>query len=318
MPSTGLLVILAIIPAVVLIAFIYHKDKAEKEPLGLLVGLFFLGASTTIGAALVEVGLEEMLQQVTTAGTVGYNFVMCFFIVALAEEFFKFLVLRTRTWKHRAFNYTFDAIVYSVVISLGFATLENILYITDIGTLHVAVMRGLLSVPGHAINAVFMGLFFGRAKYCECCGDLHGKSTNMFMSLLIPILTHGFYDFCLFSESTIDGIIILFYVYEVIITITAIVIVNKSSKTDTALPGMGVPFYSFTSYPYNYYAQPQYQSYQQDQYQYQQPQYQSYQQDQYQYQQPQYQSYPQGNYSQQQYGQSYNGYNNYNNHPNDQ
>lgn len=256
MPSTGVLVILAIIPAVIIIAFIYHKDKAEKEPLRLLVSLFIMGATiSVIGAIVAQHVMLKGLQEVIAEGTTGYNFIMCFFIVALSEEGFKFLVLRLRTWKHKAFNYTFDGIVYAVIVSLGFATLENILYLINDGTYNLALMRGLLSVPGHAIDAVFMGLFYGKAKYCQCAGDNSGKSKNMFLSLFVPILMHGFYDFCLFNSKNMEGIIVLFFVYEAVVTVSALVIIHKSSKNDTNIPGtgMGIPFYQFPAYPYNYY-----------------------------------------------------------------
>lgn len=316
MPSTPVLVILAVIPAAIIILFIFKKDKVEREPLGLLVGLFLMGCTISVfGAFLAEGLLGEAVKSVAAEGSIEYNFIMCFFVVAVSEEGFKFLVLRLRTWKHRAFNYTFDAIVYAVIVSLGFATLENILYLTKIGTYQVALVRGLLSVPGHAIDAVFMGLYYGKAKYCMCCGDRSGKNKYIFLSLFIPILTHGFYDFCLFSERNIDGIIVVFFIFEIIVTIVAFVTIHKSSKGDTAIPGMGTPFYQLPYYPYNYYQNQyqqggynnayQYQNYQQPQYQYQYQNYQqgyqqNYQQSAYQYQnyqQPQYQQAQQNYYS---------------------
>ena len=168
-----------------------------------------------------------------------------------------------------------------------------------------------------------MGLFYGRAKYAQCCGDMNGKSKNMFLTLFVPILTHGFYDFCLFtaSDTENDGMIMVFFAFEIVVTIAALVLIHISSKKDTALPGMGVPFWQFPAYPYNYYADQQYgQNYQQQGYYtpngYTQPQ--NYGQN---YQQPQYQNYQQGQYNgyngypQQYQDQSYqnNGYNNYNN-----
>ena len=346
-----ILVVLAIIPAIIIIAYIFHKDKIEKEPVSMLVSLFFLGCATIIPAAAIEAGLGEGIQSAVSTTSGAYSFLMCFLVIAPAEEGFKFLVLRLRTWKSRHFNYTFDAIVYAVVTSLGFATLENIMYIfrddqTAKQAFTVAIMRGILSVPGHAIDAVFMGIFYGKAKYCQCSGDNQGKNKNIALALFVPILTHGFYDFCLFlnTNAGIQGMMVVFLIFEVIITIVAFVQIHKASKGDTSLPGIGgTPFYQMPYYPYNYYAnqtQQQYQPYAQNQYQgyqnqYQQPQqqqqgyytpntyaqpdqqYQGYQQNPYQ-QGQQYQGqYQQGGY-QQQYGQqyqqqNYNNYNNYNN-----
>lgn len=289
MTSTGVLVLLAIIPTVIILGFIYYKDKVEKEPIGLLFGLFFLGVVSTFAAAYSEHFLMKALSSSMQEDTVAFNFITYFFIVALSEEGVKFLILRTVTWKNKNFNYTFDAIVYAVVISLGFATLENILYVTDNGTLEVALLRAVLSVPGHAIDAVFMGLFFGRAKYCQCCGNNSGKTKNMLLSFFVPLLTHGFYDFCISLQKEFEWAMTLFLSYVVIITIVAIVYIHKSSKTDAALPGMGVPFWQYPNYPYNYYAQQQYQQQQYLQQQYQQQQYQQQQYQQQQYQQQQYQ-----------------------------
>ena len=351
--ESPILVILAIIPAIVIIAYIFHKDKIEKEPISLLVSLFFLGCATIIPAGELESGISKAIGSSMSSSSSAYCFIMCFLVIAPAEEGCKFLVLRLRTWKNRNFNYTFDAIVYAVVTSLGFATLENIMYVLNVNAeftvndaFKTAFMRALLSVPGHAIDAVFMGRFYGKAKYCQCSGDNQGKTKNLALALIVPILTHGFYDFCLFlnTNAHIEGMITVFFIFEVIITVVAFMQIHKASKGDTSLPGIGgTPFYQMPYYPYNYYAnqtQQQYQPYAQNQYQgyqqnqYQQPQqqqqgyytpngytqpnqqYQGYQQNPYQQQQYQGQ-YQQGGY-QQQYGQqyqqqNYNNYNNYNN-----
>ena len=343
-----ILVVLAIIPAIIIIAYIFHKDKIEKEPVSMLVSLFFLGCAAIIPAGYAEAIISEGIERSIPKTSAAYCFIMCFLVIAPAEEGFKFLVLRLRTWKSRHFNYTFDAIVYAVVVSLGFATLENIMYVLDRRlttdqAFQLALMRGLLSVPGHAIDAVLMGRFYGKAKYCQCSGDNSGKNKNIALAIIVPILTHGFYDFCLFLNqyAGVEGMMAVFLVFEVIITVFAFIQIHKASKGDTSLPGIGgTPFYQMPYYPYNYYAnqtQQQYQPYPQNQYQgyqnqYQQPQqqqqgyytpngytqpnqqYQGYQQNPYQ-QGQQYQGqYQQGGYQQQQYQQqNYNNYNNYNN-----
>ena len=316
-----ILVILAIIPAVVIIAYIFHKDKIEKEPIGMLVGLFFLGCATIIPAGLAEAAIAKGIENSIPTTSAAYSFIMCFLIIAPAEEGCKFLVLRLRTWKSKNFNYTFDAIVYAVVTSLGFATVENIMYVmnnqmTTDQAFKVALMRALLSVPGHAIDAVIMGRFYGKAKYCQCSGDNPGKNKNIALALILPILTHGFYDFCLFLNqyAGVEGMMAIFLIFEVFITVFAFVLIHKASKGDTSLPGIGgTPFYQMPYYPYNYYnqtAQPQYQPYEQNGYQ---QQYQGYQQNQYQqpqgYYTPNGYSQPNMQYQDQNYQQPYqNGY----------
>ena len=252
MPNTGVLVVLAVIPAVILMIYIYAKDKVEKEPIGMLVGLFFLGALTIFGAAGGEYAIQEALVQVLDEKSVAFNFVFYFFGVALCEEGMKFLVLRTRTWKSPNFNYTFDAIVYAVVISLGFATFENIMYVVDSMTYELAFWRGILSVPGHAIDAVFMGVFYGKAKYFASIGDMSGKSRNMALAFFVPLATHGFYDFCLSLQGEFEQAMLLFFGFVIITTIAAIINVHTFSKKDTAIPGMGVPFYQMPGYNNGY------------------------------------------------------------------
>ena len=287
-----ILFVLSVLPSIVLLGYIWHKDKIEKEPVGLLVSLFILGALMIVPAALGEVGLIKALGEALSEESTAFIAIENFLIVALLEEGCKFLVLRLRTWRNPNFNYTFDAVVYSVCVSLGFATVENILYVVDNGTFQVAVMRGLLSVPGHAIDAVFMGWLYGLAKRCECIGDLKGKSKYIRLSLGVPILTHGFYDFCLSCGE--DSFIAVFFVFEITVTIVAIRKVRELSANDTVLLPTGMPFGGYVQYQ-QYYQEPGYQQYYQQNYQ--DPRYQQYYQQYQQYQQ-QYQQYQQ-NYQQQ-------------------
>ena len=150
----------------------------------------------------------------------------------LVEEGGKYFVLKRLTWNHPAFDYTFDAVVYAVTASLGFATLENIAYVLD-SDLGTALMRAILSVPGHAIDGLFMGSFYGAAKLCERMGDQKGKKQNLRRALWVPVLIHGFYDFCLESES--GFLLLAFLVFEVFITVTAYLRVKRLSREDQPL-----------------------------------------------------------------------------------
>ena len=117
-----------------LILFIYFNDKKEKEPFGLLVALFFAGMSTVISAVLLEYAGIFILDLITpTETTILGAILSATMVVAPAEEMGKFLILRIFTWKNRHFNYSYDAIVYAVFVSLGFAALENINYVFDGG-----------------------------------------------------------------------------------------------------------------------------------------------------------------------------------------
>ena len=224
-----LLPILAVLPSIVLIVYVYRKDTIEKEPLSLLGKLFIGGALTIVSAivigAFMEAVADEILEPDTLAWLIFDNFIM----TALVEEGGKYFVLKKLTWRSPAFDYVFDGIVYAVVTSLGFATLENILYLMD-GDLSTAVMRAVFSVPGHAIDAVFMGSFYGLAKRFDCAGDASKRRANLRHALWVPVLIHGFYDFCLSAEDAL--FICVFFVFEIVVTVLAFRRVGKFSKED--------------------------------------------------------------------------------------
>jgi RsiW-degrading membrane proteinase PrsW (M82 family) len=232
------MMLLALLPAAFLLYFVYKADTREKEPPALLLKLFMFGVVSTLSAMVLELLGDYILSIFFYPEDMIYIAIENFLIVALAEELGKYHVVKRLTWNHPAFNYTFDAVVYAVFASLGFAAFENVLYLTD-ATVTTAVMRGVLAVPGHAIDAVFMGYYFGVAKKCDAVGNEKGKKKYLRMALWIPVVMHGFYDFCLSSE--LPYAMIAFFIYEIVITIYAYKKVKKLSAEDTALFPEGYP-----------------------------------------------------------------------------
>lgn len=224
---------IAVIPPLFLMFKVYQMDKIEKEPTGLLIKLFVFGAITCFPAAFVENFLEEgILKSILPPSSLLYAVIANFIIVAGAEEGFKYLVLKIGTWKHPAFDHRFDAVVYSVAVTLGFAALENIMYVAD-GGLSVGLMRAMLSIPGHCTFGIFMGYYYGMAKQCSLAGDVKGEKRFKRMALFQPILLHGFYDFCLSTGMTL--LMIIFFVYVVILDIMAYKKIKKLSLEDEQL-----------------------------------------------------------------------------------
>ena len=226
------MVTLAIIPSIILIVIILRADKIEKEPMSLLVRLFLFGALTTVSAMLIGSAGTEIIAVLFEGGTLVYAFVDNFIVTALVEEGGKYFVLKKTTWKHPAFNYTFDAVVYAVCASLGFATLENILYLAD-ASVGTAFARGILSVPGHFIDAVFMGYYYGSAKIASTDGNEQTSKQFRRRALIVPVLLHGFYDFCLSTEY--DIFLVVFFIFEIVITVAAVKRLKKLSKEDRAI-----------------------------------------------------------------------------------
>ena len=164
--------------------------------------------------------------------TVWYLLLDNFVIVACSEELAKLLPVRLAAWDHPAFDYRFDAIVYSVSSALGFAAVENILYVLQ-SDLRTAVSRAILSVPGHFFFAVSMGLLLSRAKQAECCGQLRRRRVLALLALAVPTLLHGLWDFLLAAGSR--WAVIAFYAFVAAFFITADVCLRRASRTDSRL-----------------------------------------------------------------------------------
>ena len=220
----------ALLPAIILMVYVYKHDKIEKEPFRLLLVLFMFGALSCIPAGLLEDFFSGILDSMNLQDTQTYYIIMCFGIVACSEEGLKLFFLKRKTWKCPDFNYTFDGLLYSVCVSLGFAGLENIMYVLDYG-FGVVISRGLLSVPGHCTFAIFMGLFYSRAKFYSAYGNKIRAGANKLLSFVVPVLLHGYYDYCLMMPS--DTLIYCFFFFVVIVDIISFRVVKKQSRNDT-------------------------------------------------------------------------------------
>ena len=225
-------IILAVLPAVFLMIVIYRQDKIEKEPTGLLLRLFFLGALSTVFAGIIERLLTLLLDLVIrNPYTYLYHFIMYFCVVALVEEGVKYLFLRT-TWNNPAFNYRFDAVVYGVAVGLGFAAAENLLYMFYLGV-GITPLRAVTAIPLHCICGVFMGHYYGMAAACERYQLIQKQKQYHILSLLVPVMVHGFYDFA----ATTGGVpmTLAFYAFVVALDIIAIMSVKRYASEDEEL-----------------------------------------------------------------------------------
>ena len=178
---------LALAPGSAVIIYIYLKDKHEREPLSLLLISFVYGILSTAVTLLISwpVNAFVMLE----SGNLVDQFYSAFFKVALVEEFSKFLFVRLILFPNRNFNEPFDGIVYAVMVGMGFATLENVLYVFQYGV-ETGVWRMFTAVPAHATFAVLMGFFMGKAKFSK-----KSKLFYMLAGLFAATLFHGSYDY---------------------------------------------------------------------------------------------------------------------------
>lgn len=188
------LLLLSLAPVIILLSYIWLRDKYEKEPWSMLLKALALGAFSVIPILFLERFLSTFLVYFSGYPAVFWN---AFVVAAFSEELFKFLFLFLLIWKSREFNEKFDGIVYAVFISLGFAAVENTLYVFEHGY-GTGLTRALTAVPAHFLFGVSMGYFLGMARFYP-----RQKSRYLYLAILIPIVLHGLYDFILMAESPI-------------------------------------------------------------------------------------------------------------------
>ena len=191
------LLFLSVLPAALLIIFIYRQDKYQKEPFKSLFKAFFGGmlsvVFTIVTVRIIDytIGLIPYLNQ-----TVFYD---SFITAGIPEELCKFLVFMIFIWNDKNFDEYFDGIVYASFISLGFATVENIMYVMP-GGIGTGIVRALISVPAHFLFGVILGYFLSLAKF-----NSGKKGRYIIIGLLIAMAAHGLFDWLLMFSDRIGG-----------------------------------------------------------------------------------------------------------------
>ncbi|MBS4176545.1 glutamic-type intramembrane protease PrsW [Lederbergia citrea] len=178
-----------IAPGLALISYFYLKDQYEQEPVITVFKVFLFGAILTFPIMFIQYVLAE-------EGLLQSALMHSFFSAALLEEFFKWFILFLAVYQHADFDEPYDGIVYGASISLGFATVENILYLLSNG-IEFAFGRAIFPVSSHALFGVLMGYYLGKAKF-----NIGGSSRPWLLaSFFVPFILHGLYDYILFLEN---------------------------------------------------------------------------------------------------------------------
>ncbi|RLQ92581.1 glutamic-type intramembrane protease PrsW [Planomicrobium sp. Y74] len=189
-----ILLTVAIAPSLALFSYFYLRDQFSQEPSKLLFQSFVYGAVLTFPILFLQYVFKE--EQV-------FNNLLATNILfpSLIEEFFKWLVLLIAIFRHVDFEDPYDGILYGASVSLGFATVENILYLLEFGT-DIAFIRALLPVSSHALFGVVMGYYFGKAKFSQD-GVEHKW---LFLALFTPFMLHLLYNSSLsFNNNLLAG-----------------------------------------------------------------------------------------------------------------
>ena len=215
-----LLLIISVLPTILLALYMYNKDTL-KEPKGLLIVLFLSGFISAAMVVIINTLNALILPEFYLSNNYPkYSFIKLFILiflqVALIEELSKWVMIRFLAYNNKYFDQFFDIILYSTFVALGFATIENILYVIE-GGINLGIYRAIFSVPGHAAFGVFMGYYLGLSKIWYKKNKFTHKY-YMFLSILIPSLLHTLYNFFLMLENSYYlfiflGFIILLYLY---------------------------------------------------------------------------------------------------------
>ncbi|EOC99646.1 hypothetical protein L21TH_2289 [Caldisalinibacter kiritimatiensis] len=202
------LLIIAITPAISIALAIYLSDRYDREPIKLLFKTFIFGGLSIIPTIV----FERLLMSVNILpGILGIAYT-AFIVAGFTEEFFKREVVLRLNYNSRFFNEKLDGIVYSVFSALGFATVENIVYVFRFTTTYnpfVGLYRGILSVPAHSIFAVTMGYYLSLAKYSD---NEEVERQYLRKALIIPAILHGIFDFILMSGIPMLAVLFIPYI----------------------------------------------------------------------------------------------------------
>lgn len=218
-----------VVPPIALLVYIYALDRVEHEPVGLVVKTLLFGCIAVIPAVILEMIGEGIVDAIWRPDTLAYNLVYYFIVVAGSEEFCKRFAMKQAVWNNPEFNYLFDAVLYCVAAALGFAIIENIEYMLIYGE---GVALGRL-IPVHTICGVFMGTYLGVAKMAEHAGNRGAAKRANAYSLIIPMLIHGAYDYCVSGDN--DGLAVAALVGVVALTVIAFWRVHYVEKNDRPL-----------------------------------------------------------------------------------
>lgn len=217
------LILLTIGPILAVILLIYLLDRYEREPFKFLLSHFILGAIVSIILTTLIYLLFDIFLPLKHDYDVLQQLFKAFLVVGLTEEFSKYIIVRYYSQPKGYFNEPFDGIVYCVLVSMGFAATENLMYVLE-GGYDVALVRAFTAIPAHATFGVLMGYFMGKAKFS-------GKRVQHNLTgLLLAMFFHGAYDFFLFIEY-IPGVWIGSFVSLVIGIYLAVHAIRKHQKS---------------------------------------------------------------------------------------
>lgn len=200
--------IIVFIVTFVLLLYFYYQD-INKEPIKRLVEAFFIGI-------IISLQIDWLQNQVLIFSSVAFQ---AFIVAGLIEEGLKLGALKLTLFRNKYFSARVDGITYAVFLSLGFATAENIILVSNF---EMGIVRAFTATPAHALFAVSMGYYLGRYKFNQ------ENKKLLFMALLVPTLLHGIYNYLIMSGNQI--LLFLFVPYVIYLWVKSTNKINKLNE----------------------------------------------------------------------------------------
>ncbi len=218
------LLILTIFPIFYLCKYISDKD-INKEPKKLLRRIFIMSIFSVVPIIFLEIELMKYFPADDASLDFTNLFINIFISIALVEEGFKYIIAMINCYFNKEFDEFYDGIVYGVYASLGFALVENILYVFNNldAAYSTAILRAIISIPGHACFGIVIGYFIAKAKFSN-----KNKFINLILGLLVPAILHTIYDSLIFYSSDLS--VVLFFLFYIILFIYCFILVKKVSR----------------------------------------------------------------------------------------
>ena len=234
------LLTLAVVPVFVILWFVYVNDK-HKEPGRPLAKTIIFGILSTIPIGILENILEPLLNVDVEEGLSLISlFIYVFLGIAVIEELAKWLIVVGLNYNKRYFDESYDAIVYCTFASLGFAVLENILYVIaslltggSVASFVTVLLRAVTSIPGHACDGVFMGYFISKAKISQVFENRKKEDKNLILALVIPTVVHTLFDAFLLSQNLL--LLLVWFVFIIVCDVIAIALIKDGAKKNISL-----------------------------------------------------------------------------------
>ena len=222
------------IPALVAMWLVDRLDRKRPEPARTRRLVTFVGMLSVIPAVILEMIVTTKLgDQVQPRMTYQGSSFHAFVVAAAIEEACKIAVIYWVVWRRPEFDERMDGIVYASRAGLGFALVENILYLlqeqTLGGQLQTWILRAVLAVPGHAMWTGMIGAMAARRRFDK-------QGLGLIGGYLLAVAFHGAYDLCAFLQAPLQfegrtGIAMLMMPALIGLTVLAFFVLRSQART---------------------------------------------------------------------------------------